>query len=84
MASRRRGWAASRYRGLRITVTQDVESPTAWVTVAGKRLDDRWDEWALVLPSIRIEEFDVETVDGAASRLARALVEEVVPLLQER
>lgn len=46
--------AVSRYRGFRVTVTQDPARDTAWVTVATKQVRGRWDEWTLVFPALEI------------------------------
>lgn len=46
--------ARSNYLGLRITVTQLPEQPTALVNLSTKAAHGRWDDWSLLYPSLRV------------------------------
>lgn len=46
--------AESRYRGLRLTVTQNPGANQVWVTLAVKQEKGRWDDWTLMFPAIPV------------------------------
>jgi hypothetical protein len=45
----------SRYRGLRVQITQAPGMDSCLVTVAVKGLSAHWDEWSLVFPALRVD-----------------------------
>lgn len=54
--------ARSYYRGIKLTVVQPPapDSPCV-VSLSVKRADQRWDEWSLLMPSIRVP---VQEING--------------------
>jgi hypothetical protein len=48
------GKASSNYRGLKLTVTQSPEGDYALVSLSVKSTGNRWDEWTLVMPALRV------------------------------
>lgn len=53
--------AHSLYRGLRVTITQLPDGGATLVTVAAKGPRQRWDEWSLLYPAVRMGALEVHS-----------------------
>lgn len=73
--------AASRYRGLRLTITQAPGSDKVWLTIAAKTWQGRWDEWSLIVPAMPVE-VDT-TLKTSVSDLLNHAISVVVDRLEE-
>lgn len=67
--------AHSLYRGLRVTLTQLPGGGATLVTVASKGERDRWDEWSLLYPAVRMGAVELDSADAALEAIGAAVTE---------
>lgn len=65
--------AQSLYRGVRVTLTQDVRGNLALVTVSVKDSAAPWSDWSALAPAQRIEGREIHGVADALAILQEAL-----------
>lgn len=65
--------AGSLYRGFRVTLTEVPGSDACIVTLATKNLQDRWDEWSLLFPALRVPLTDELAQPALADMLSLAI-----------